>query len=181
MKKLAPLAVLLLALVIACGTESGPPPTPATDVAGRMADTTATAGPTEAPEATATPAEPSSIAPTPTSLLAPTAAAEPTVTPTGAEHYTTKDLVTMVSGLGHSCGLRADSTAVCWGEDWYGQSSGPVGSFTAITTFDRNSCGARPQGGIECWANGRLRNRNNWPNPLKPTHPWLLEKATYAP
>ena len=77
--------------------------------------------------------------------------AQASATPSGIKYYTTKDLVTMVSGLGHSCGLRADGTAVCWGEDWYGQSSGPAGPFTAITTFDRNSCGVLSQGGIECW------------------------------
>jgi len=72
-------------------------------------------------------------------------------TPTETEYYTAKNLVTIVSGLGHSCGLRADRTAVCWGEDWYGQSSEPGGSFAAISSYYRYSCGARSQGGIECW------------------------------
>ena len=103
---------------------------------------------TEAPHAGPTPT-PSSPGAQQTSDERPSV--QTSAPPTGIEFYTTENLVTMVSGLSHSCGLRADGTAACWGEDWYGQASGPFGSFTAVTTFYRYSCGARPEGGIECW------------------------------
>ena len=113
------------------------------------AEPTATpSGAAEASPATATPV-PSSPSTQQTPSEGPNA--QSPATPTDNEYSTAKDLVTMVSGLDHSCGLRADGNAVCWGEDWYGQSSGPVGLFTAVSLFGRSSCGARPQGGIECW------------------------------
>ena len=138
--------------------------TPAESPSATVAPTnplTPTAGAKPQPEPTAVPttaAEPprSDPIPTPSSPGAQQTSDErPSVQtsapPAGMEFYTTENLVTMVSGLSHSCGLRVDGTAACWGEDWYGQSTEPVGSFTAVTTFYRYSCGARSQGGIECW------------------------------
>ena len=171
LKILAALAVLFAALVMACTTEIGSPPAPSPNPAGQGADATARTGPTGAPEVAATPTEPPATAVTPTTVTgAPPATATPVppspgtrqtsnegqngqtpTTLTNIEYHTTKDLVTIVSGLSHSCGLRADGTAVCWGEDWYGQTSGPAGPFTAVGAFRRYSCGARPRGGIECW------------------------------
>ena len=35
----------------------------------------------------------------------------------------------MSSGVGHTCGLRADDgTVACWGDDAYGQASPPAGA-----------------------------------------------------
>ena len=138
-------------------TPAGPPSTAATPA--NPAALTAAAEPRPGPAATPTNtagAPPATVPPVASSSGAQqTSVEEPNpqtpATPTGIEYHTAKDLVALVSGLSHSCGLRADGTAVCWGEDWYGQSWGPVGSFIAITTFYRYSCGARPQGGIECW------------------------------
>lgn len=158
-----------------------PPGLPANTVAPTGSPVlTATAEPP--PQPTATPnsaAEPSPATATPVPSFAgaqPASDEWPKVQtpapPADIEYYTTENLVTMASGLSHSCGLRADGTAVCWGEDRYGQASGPIGSFTAITAFSRYSCGARPEGGLSAGASGRrFPNRNNWLSPLKFTQP----------
>ena len=177
MKILAALAVLVVALATACAAETGSPPAQSSKPAGERPDATATATPpatvtptnplataataepqpeptgtpTSAPEAPLAEATPVPLSPRPRQISVEGPNIQPPAPPTGVEYHTAKDLVSMVSGLSHSCGLRADGTAVCWGEDWYGQSSGPVGSFTAVSLFYRYSCGARPQGGIECW------------------------------
>ena len=83
----------------------------------------------------------------------------PPVQPTGqyvsegpaGDFYQAADLVSLSSGTVHTCGLRSDGTAVCWGRDWAGQSSEPGSTFTAISAFGDRSCGARTRGGVECW------------------------------
>ena len=67
------------------------------------------------------------------------------------EYHTAGDLASIASGWGHSCGLRADRTVVCWGGDWEGQSTEPDGEFAAIGAFRNYSCGAQASGGVECW------------------------------
>ena len=55
-------------------------------------------------------------------------------------------------GFGHVCGLRADGSVECWGEDWFGQSSqAPAGAFVAVDAGVSHSCGLRPDGSAECW------------------------------
>ena len=55
-------------------------------------------------------------------------------------------------GFGHVCGLRADGSVECWGEDWFGQSSQtPPGAFVAVDAGVSHSCGLRPDGSAECW------------------------------
>ena len=77
------------------------------------------------------------------------------------DFYTAKDLVSISSGRRHSCGLRDNGTAVCWGKDWEGQASEPKETFSAISAFGRYSCGARTRGGVECWgeAQGPIPDR----------------------
>ena len=119
LRLLAALAVLFVALVMACATETDPPPALSPDPAGQGADAAAT---TE-PKVKATPTEPPATTATPTNPLGPAVATEPTATATpvppspgarqasvkgpnpqtpatstGIEYHTTKDLVTMVSG-----------------------------------------------------------------------------------
>ena len=55
------------------------------------------------------------------------------------------------AGDRHSCGLRADDTIVCWGNNDRGQSDAPQGAFKAVTAGDRHSCGLRTDDTIECW------------------------------
>ena len=65
--------------------------------------------------------------------------------------YLAQDLVSVDTGSGHTCGLRRDGAAFCWGRDWEGQSSEPEGKFTAIAVARHYSCGALSRGGVQCW------------------------------
>ena len=55
-------------------------------------------------------------------------------------------------GGAHTCGLREDGTAVCWGSNRHGQSS-PPGSeqFVSIDVGYSHTCGLRGDGTVVCW------------------------------
>ena len=58
------------------------------------------------------------------------------------------------AGTLHTCGLRPDGTAECWGDDTFGQSTPPGGAFAAITAGYAHTCGIRTDGAVECWGGG---------------------------
>ena len=61
------------------------------------------------------------------------------------------------SGGEHTCGLRADGSAVCWGRNSLGQATPPVGeTFAAISSGYDYTCGLRADGSAACWG------RNNY-------------------
>ena len=52
----------------------------------------------------------------------------------------------------HTCGLREDGTAVCWGDNKHGQSSPPAGEkFISIDVGYSHTCGLRGDGTVVCW------------------------------
>ncbi|MCY3963310.1 MAG: RCC1 domain-containing protein, partial [bacterium] len=57
----------------------------------------------------------------------------------------------IAAGSWHSCGIRADSTAECWGSNSDGQADAPAGAFTAIAAAHTHSCGIRADNTAECW------------------------------
>ena len=57
----------------------------------------------------------------------------------------------ITAGSDHSCALRADGTAECWGSDSHRQSTPPAGVFTAISAGTDHTCGLRTDGTVECW------------------------------
>ena len=57
----------------------------------------------------------------------------------------------VAAGVWHSCGLRADDTVVCWGDNTEGQADTPEGTFTAISAGLWHSCGLRSDATIACW------------------------------
>ena len=59
-------------------------------------------------------------------------------------------------GGSHACGLRADQTITCGGDDEWGQSSAPEGRFTAVSTGAMHSCGLRADQTVTCWGDGRF-------------------------
>ena len=60
--------------------------------------------------------------------------------------------IKIAAGGFHSCGIRTDSTAQCWGRDNYGQSTPPGGvEFTQITVGRSHTCGLKTDGIVECW------------------------------
>ena len=77
-------------------------------------------------------------------------APQPTSHPTG-------QFTAITAGDFHSCGIRADNTAVCWGANEYGQADAPAGQFTAITASGFHSCGIRADHTAVCW--GRNSDR----------------------
>jgi alpha-tubulin suppressor-like RCC1 family protein len=69
--------------------------------------------------------------------------------------------------IGHTCGLRSDGKAYCWGENERGQvgdnstvdrlEPSPVSgglTFTSIDAGFRHTCGLATAGGIYCWGSG---------------------------
>ena len=59
--------------------------------------------------------------------------------------------VSITAGWSHSCWLRADNTVTCWGNNEFGQTSAPAGTFRAVTAGWINSCGLRTDGTVTCW------------------------------
>jgi alpha-tubulin suppressor-like RCC1 family protein len=54
-------------------------------------------------------------------------------------------------GRRHSCAIRTDDTAVCWGLNDQGQSNAPVGMFKDVSAGTDFSCGIRLDDGVVCW------------------------------
>lgn len=73
----------------------------------------------------------------------------------------------IVAGLSHSCGVRSDGAAYCWGDNTYGQLGdstrisrrNPVAVrgghlFTALVTGADHTCGLTNTGAAYCWGRG---------------------------
>ena len=79
---------------------------------------------------------------TPTITIDPTT---PTCdTPTGT-------FKTITTGSQHSCAIRSDDTATCWGNNWAGQTDAPTGTFKTITAGSDHSCAIRSDDTVACW------------------------------
>ena len=61
--------------------------------------------------------------------------------------------VTISAGWNHSCGVRTDGTAQCWGKNSHGQADAPSGTFTTISAGGTHSCALRTDGTAQCWGN----------------------------
>ena len=59
----------------------------------------------------------------------------------------------------HSCGLRTDGTAICWGDNGSGQADAPEGDFRQISADLSHSCGLRTDGVIVCWGSNEFGRR----------------------
>ena len=57
----------------------------------------------------------------------------------------------IAAGDAHSCALRTDGTAACWGSNSYGQASPPDGTFAEISCAASYCCGLRSSGSVICW------------------------------
>ena len=52
----------------------------------------------------------------------------------------------------HTCGLRPDGSAVCWGDDYDGLASPPRGErFASISSGGAHTCALWPDGSATCW------------------------------
>lgn len=57
-------------------------------------------------------------------------------------------------GAHHTCGIRQDGTAMCWGDNWYGEARPLPGSFIELSAGFGHACGLRGDGGVDCWGAG---------------------------
>ncbi|MBI1912650.1 MAG: hypothetical protein HYS21_11700 [Deltaproteobacteria bacterium] len=62
----------------------------------------------------------------------------------------------VAAGNRHSCGIRDDDTAICWGFNQNGQATAPEGKFKSIAAGDSHSCGIRDNDTAICWGNNGL-------------------------
>lgn len=51
----------------------------------------------------------------------------------------------------HSCGLKADGSVACWGNNASGQATAQSGPFTQISAGSFHTCGLKPDGSVACW------------------------------
>ena len=57
----------------------------------------------------------------------------------------------------HTCGVKGDGTVACWGDDYYGESSAPAGTFTQVSASSRrHTCGVKDDGNVACWGENNL-------------------------
>ena len=61
------------------------------------------------------------------------------------------EFASVSTGYFHTCGVRPDGAAECWGDDDYGEATPPSGEFALVDAGDRDSCGVRTDGSVECW------------------------------
>ncbi|HWV37948.1 MAG TPA: hypothetical protein VN033_05670 [Vulgatibacter sp.] len=69
-------------------------------------------------------------------------------------------IVDITAGDDHTCAVQqSGGSVVCWGNNSYGQTSRPSGSFLRVSAGTRHTCGLRTNGTVACWgssADGRL-------------------------
>ena len=59
----------------------------------------------------------------------------------------------ITAGYRHTCALRDDGAARCWGNNEYEQANPPSDAFAAITAGGLHTCGLRAEGSAQCWGN----------------------------
>ena len=112
--------LLAIALALACGGDR-PEATPTPD-----ATSVAT------PEAPATPEA------TPTATAMPTATPTPTPEPVPGPRA-----LSVTTGEGHACALTEDGAVVCWGENAYGETDAPEGTYIDVSAGWNHTCAIR--------------------------------------
>ena len=55
------------------------------------------------------------------------------------------------AGRFHTCGVKTDGTAACWGNDFSGEATPPIGTFTQVSTGEAHTCGVKTDGTAACW------------------------------
>jgi len=55
------------------------------------------------------------------------------------------------AGNAHTCGVRTTGSVRCWGYNYYGQATPPLGSFTSVSAGRYHTCGVKTDGTVACW------------------------------
>ena len=67
-------------------------------------------------------------------------------------------VVALSAGHYHTCGLRADGSAICWGTDASAQSTptSPNGPYLSLSAGGAHTCGLRADGSAACWGSDTI-------------------------
>ena len=76
----------------------------------------------------------------------------------------------MSAGEAHNCGVTSSGNVECWGDDGYGQSTPPSGTFQIVSAGGYHTCGVTSTGSVECWGAGGT-NTDTWPEHGQSTAP----------
>jgi hypothetical protein len=57
----------------------------------------------------------------------------------------------LTAGSYHTCRVEATGTLTCWGDNTYGQSVPPSGTFTRVSAGSVHNCAIRTNGTLACW------------------------------
>lgn len=58
---------------------------------------------------------------------------------------------TLSAGYKHVCGIKADNTLVCWGNNEDNQATPPEGTFAQVSAGGNFNCALRTDGTLACW------------------------------
>ena len=73
-----------------------------------------------------------------------------------SQEQDTSQVQMSISGGWHTCALRPDGVARCWGQNDLGQAKPPIGEkFSTIHTRHVHTCGLRADGSAVCWGYNR--------------------------
>ena len=60
------------------------------------------------------------------------------------------------AGAWHTCGIKDDGSAICWGSNSYGQTTTvPSGTFTQLSAGGNHTCGIKSDGSAVCWGDNQ--------------------------
>ena len=65
------------------------------------------------------------------------------------------DIASVSAGGHHTCGVKRDGSAACWGWNRYGQATPPAGEFASVSADLGHTCGVRRDGSVACWGDDR--------------------------
>jgi hypothetical protein len=72
-------------------------------------------------------------------------------TPTQATAASPTTVLDVATGYLHVCAIKTDATLGCWGDDDFGQSEPPAGTFTAVGAGNWHTCAIRTDETLVCW------------------------------
>ena len=74
---------------------------------------------------------------------------------------------TLSAGIAHVCGIKADSTLVCWGSNGENRATPPEGTFTQVSAGLNFNCALRTDGTLACWGQDKYGETSQPPGYYK--------------